>query len=466
MGGKGKGKKSGKNATQDIPIHQQVAEVLPEPGILRAQSVLVQSEWTVTVCHPQQLTAAGGVSLCPEALVPQIIQQVGSTNLPTAILHSRPAKDLGLVGYPTCRVECRVIPADISEEITVNRYLTQLGFGPAVQLRASGPELALASTQAKIVLSFPSEYWGESISPSLAAGWASEQVPSDTFELLVCRDTSAVFAVLLAEANTLLRASGQSQVFSKYHISEAVTTEVLWTNSTHQEALESAKHALALGLVRRKYNGEITYGLRFRSATDREAWAEAKGIPLPPRLGVFTIQGLPRGTDIIQLAEVLDPQGWQVDELLHADEKGITFAATACGPQSLFHRRSGGHAIPVHIKAKNGIAKDMRAASESTRAAAGANASQTSPQAAQPSHVVDLHQGRRELQRALLARHRATNQAAPPQGTPQPPPAAEVRNTQVPPPPTTPRGQTRAADAPTGQTPEAQRQRVAEQQDA
>eukprot|EP00971_Amphidinium_carterae_P022684 447420-Amphidinium_carterae.2 len=225
MGGKGEGKKSTKYGAQEVPIHQQVADVLLEPGVLRGQSVLLQSEWTVSICHPQQLTAAGGVSLCPEHLVPQVLQCVGSTNLPTAILRSRPARDLCLVGYPSRRVEFHLIPAELSEEIQVSRYLTQLGFGPEVQLRATGPELALANTQTKIVLSFPAEHWGDQLSASLTTGWAAERTPTDTFELVVCRDTSAVLTVLLPEAKTLLRSSGQAHVYAKHHISEEASTE-------------------------------------------------------------------------------------------------------------------------------------------------------------------------------------------------------------------------------------------------
>lgn len=49
-----------------MDIAEQVRMVLPETAILRAQSVLLQEDWSAEVKPPQNLDAGGGVSLTPK----------------------------------------------------------------------------------------------------------------------------------------------------------------------------------------------------------------------------------------------------------------------------------------------------------------------------------------------------------------------------------------------------------------
>lgn len=79
-GPKGRGKKGAhkgdsKNSTllqrdtnpdDQMDIAEQVRMVLPETAILRAQSVLLQEDWSAEVKPPQNLDAGGGVSLTPK----------------------------------------------------------------------------------------------------------------------------------------------------------------------------------------------------------------------------------------------------------------------------------------------------------------------------------------------------------------------------------------------------------------
>eukprot|EP00971_Amphidinium_carterae_P246681 4899381-Amphidinium_carterae.1 len=338
MGGpKGKGRKGGTSA--EVPLHPQVRDVLPEAGVLRSQATLVQTDWDATCLHPQQLSASGGVALCPEALIPRVVAQVGASSLPVAILHTRAAREVGLEGYPTRKVMVRITPPELDEPVFVHRYLTQLGFGNAVQQQAVGPEVALAVVQSKVVVSFPEDHWGAAITPALVAGWVDARVPTGSYELVTCRTNSAVVAALLPEAELLLKASGQEQVYVKHHVSEAHTCEVLWMQAGHAECLSLVQHALPLGVVRKVFQHTPTYGLRFKSQPDLTTWAQERGIVPPPALGVFTAQGFPEGTTVVQLYEALAPNGWEVEELMHQDSKGLTFAASRCGQNSELHRR-------------------------------------------------------------------------------------------------------------------------------
>jgi hypothetical protein len=90
--GKGRGKHAGKSSsTQAMPVNEavrpdslediaaQVARVLPQAAVLRAQSELLQSEWEAEVRTHQSLDARGGISLVPKNAIPSVVQRVSSS---------------------------------------------------------------------------------------------------------------------------------------------------------------------------------------------------------------------------------------------------------------------------------------------------------------------------------------------------------------------------------------------------
>ena len=88
------------NTPDDQDLLEQIKAVLPEAAVVRAQSTLDPSEWDVPIAHPQRLDNKGGIALVPKTLLPSVLQRVGYTAAPTAVLTSQPATDLGLKGFP------------------------------------------------------------------------------------------------------------------------------------------------------------------------------------------------------------------------------------------------------------------------------------------------------------------------------------------------------------------------------
>eukprot|EP00971_Amphidinium_carterae_P207551 4118222-Amphidinium_carterae.1 len=181
---KAKGKTKTGRLAQDLTTAQQVQLVLPEAARLRSQPTLLQDEWTATCMHPQQLTQAGGVAICPEHMVADVVAAVGTTNHATAILHSKPARDLGLVAYPSRKVTFNMYVPDAAEVIRVTRHLTQLSITGEVQQHVEGPLLSAGQTNHKLTVAFAEEFWASPITSSMVSGWLLERIPEATFDIL------------------------------------------------------------------------------------------------------------------------------------------------------------------------------------------------------------------------------------------------------------------------------------------
>ena len=74
------------NTPDDQDLLEQIKAVLPEAAVVRAQSTLDPSEWDVPIAHPQRLDNKGGIALVPKTLLPSVLQRVGYTAAPTAVL--------------------------------------------------------------------------------------------------------------------------------------------------------------------------------------------------------------------------------------------------------------------------------------------------------------------------------------------------------------------------------------------
>ena len=145
-GDKSKGK-GGSKSLQQVPenvnmmdtlasssdVASAVRQALPDAAILRAQSILVQSDWDVPVCTHQTLSSRGGVAAVPREFVADVIRRIGFTASPVAVVISQEPDEIGLRGYPRQKVKCglSVMGSDGTRtDVQVDRFLVQCGFGP------------------------------------------------------------------------------------------------------------------------------------------------------------------------------------------------------------------------------------------------------------------------------------------------------------------------------------------------
>ena len=134
--GNGKGRKSkgkpqqpptsGAGEVDEIEFLRDVRDSLPEAAAIRAQPRLLEAEWTAPPVAWQNLSASGGVSLCPRQSIPFVLRSVGYTAIPTAILLTQQPADVGLSGYPSAFVSFTASvlgPQGEREEVTLRRAL-------------------------------------------------------------------------------------------------------------------------------------------------------------------------------------------------------------------------------------------------------------------------------------------------------------------------------------------------------
>jgi hypothetical protein len=159
-GGKGKFSKGAVIPPEVLePSHedlvQQVKSVLPEAALMRQQPQLGPNEWSTRVCHWQGLDSSGGLSICQNNHIPQVLQQVGWTKEPVGILTSECPDTLGLRGFLRQEVFCTYsIMADGAQRknVQVRKWLTQLGYGKFVIQKMFGPTVQLYSTMKEMVI--------------------------------------------------------------------------------------------------------------------------------------------------------------------------------------------------------------------------------------------------------------------------------------------------------------------------
>ena len=106
--GKGKGKAVDAPSTVDAErdFLDAVKASMPEAAKLRAQSTLIPEEWNVEVVPYQYMTSKGGVCIAPKTAIPDILNAVGYTAHPSAIIVVQDPDELGLHAYPRSLVTC------------------------------------------------------------------------------------------------------------------------------------------------------------------------------------------------------------------------------------------------------------------------------------------------------------------------------------------------------------------------
>lgn len=450
---KGRGKTKNQRPQQSEPataealeeaFQKAVWDSLPEAAKRRVAPQLSPAEWPVPIFHHTEMSSAGGICVCPKHAVPGLIQQVGHTKAPAAMLCTQHPSELGLKGYPSEEVTCsfNVKEDDGSDKtILVKRFLVQLGFGQHVHQQVDGDLVHIGTTMHKFTIKLPFIHgWRpEACTARSIAKILDQRIATAAYDHIITRqDQSATVYVHESEVQKLLRTSGQEAVFLKLHESSPLYPEadILWLPTDH--SLDDA-NALAqaddttLGVIAKNSKVEPRYAVRFGQKADLQNFAKKHHIEDLSPFGRWRLTGLPLQTGAVGALQLLESRGWDIKEILFMNESQCSFLAVTRGNTSNMHYVARGVKHPLQIKAINAIAKDEQAAASKAAAAKAATPIQSGrPQAA--------------VQRMTWTRSMAAKSALEAPASPRRAPQGEAPK--------------RATAAKTGNTPEQHKQRT------
>ena len=157
--GKGKQTKGKTNAEQEeLSFQEEIRNSLPDAAIQRMQPQLYPDDWDVPVRFPHDMHAQTWVALVPKSMLAQVLRNIGYSRHPIGILTTQSASQLHLNGY-NCRevyvrIQVRTSEAEI-KEVTVKRFLIQVGFGAEVSQTIVGDQVTLPKSMLKCVTKLP-----------------------------------------------------------------------------------------------------------------------------------------------------------------------------------------------------------------------------------------------------------------------------------------------------------------------
>ena len=213
-------------------VSADVRSLIPQAAILRAKSQLVQGDWSVPVFSHQALSSCGGVSAVPVDHIAEVVQRVGFTSNPVAILITRDPDSGGLRGYPRQKVRCGLSVMGregIRIHTEVDRFMVQLGFGEAIHQNMRVVEVSLLNTIVKMIIKLPERHgWPSGPHPaSVIIAELSAYVPEAAVSDIIPREgPSASFLLRSYFVDVLLKNSGKRGTFFK--TGEGVDMELLW----------------------------------------------------------------------------------------------------------------------------------------------------------------------------------------------------------------------------------------------
>ena len=343
-----------------------VREVLPEAAVIRSQSTLVQQEWPVPVCTAQTLTHAGGVAAVTRELVADTVKRVGYTGNPAAIVITQEPDQIGFKGYPRQRIRCllSVMKEDGNrEEVAVDRFLVQLGFGEHVKQNMIGPEVQLLTTMRGMIVKMPERHgWPSGPHPAAVVhAELSRLVPSDALAELRPREgPTTSFLVHMDYVDILLTASGQRGIFLKTR--DTSDLELLWLNedTTLEQATQLASKTSALGIAEKGAAAHPRYALRFRDNQKLATIAYKLGLPDTSKVGRWKVTGMHVAVGLHGLADFLGRRGWKDVEILYLAEHTANFLSTNRGCDDPAFYSLHGDTRQLQFKALNAAARGMQ----------------------------------------------------------------------------------------------------------
>ena len=222
-----------------------------------------------------QMTSRGGVCVCPQKELPNVLASVGYTGHAAAVVLVQSPDELGLRAYPRDFIICTLLVPSLNGEIAsvrAKRWLVQLGFGPRVEMIAEGTEISMPIHMLKMVCKLgPLRGWISGFHPAaIFMEQIVAHVPEAAVESVICRENgTCTFLCHESVSSKLLKASGCNGAFYKVHRDDPsfVELDLFWLpeSMSFDESLQLAKHDSARGLVEKGSSGRLA--IRFESAT-------------------------------------------------------------------------------------------------------------------------------------------------------------------------------------------------------
>lgn len=391
--GFGKGKKG---SSPEYPIDEEqifrteILNALPAAAILRQQAQLISEDWSVPVRAALELNSQDGVAVVYKSQLATVLRNVGFTRNCVAILTTQPASQLYLKNYPSQEVWIRVhVRTEEGElkEVSIKRYLIQLGFGRPVQQLTIGREIEISESMIRMTIKLPS--W---------CGWSQEAVKGSTITTLLAQhinihaiealqvreDQSATFLTHQSFVKPLMQASGKDGIFVKVHPScEAMfATELYWLPEeiNFEDPLALAGHESALGLIAKNSKVKPRFAIHFENADEIEKYTKSKNLPTFIKTSRWRLEGLAPNVGAVGAISFLESQGWVVDEILYFGTYHCLFTSTRMGSvEPMFYRHSGTGPQQLRFKALNSLAqKEHSDAAQKARATSSATSAQAS----------------------------------------------------------------------------------------
>ena len=322
------------------------------------------SPWNSPVLHWQNLTAAGGVAICPREHLPQVLTNVGCSAHPCGVVITQSPEEVHLKGYPRSRIRCTFDICNDDgdrQQVCVERYLVQFGFSSPVSMLAIGETLDVPSTVKKMVAKCSIHRgWPAGQNPSaILADFLAKFIPREAFSEIIARNNSFTFLCHESYCDVILRMSGRDGIFTKVHgFGDAERMELLWLDKTM--SLEDAtalveKHATILGLAEKGQQGFLA--LRFRDYGDMVRFAKETGIEQNFDLQRWKVSGLPVTTGIAGVHQLLHSLKWEVEEVVYQDTDRVVFTCSSKGKSEQAHFTCEGQPRLVRFKALNASAR-------------------------------------------------------------------------------------------------------------
>ena len=344
----------------DQDIASQVRALVPEAAHRRAQTRLEADEWDAPVYDHQALTKQGGISIAPKNSIAEIVQRIGYTTNPVALVVTEPPEALGLRGYPRKKVTCTVSYInDQGERSTtqVQKFLIQLGFGAEVSQTFQGPKVQIMTTMRPMIAKFPPRHhWPTGQIPASTVAQEVEQhIPRHAFYDIISRESqSAALLVHMDYINALLRASGVNGAFYKLRMSEQESPmELLWLPDEFDlpGALALAKNDGAYGVVEKGKEAAYRYAIRFRTVEALQEFATKHSVPDTSHLGRWRLSGAHTATGIHGCLAFLTAHSWEEVQILFLKQDEIIFLASKCGQLGPMHYEFDGSMRQLRFKA-------------------------------------------------------------------------------------------------------------------
>lgn len=323
------------NEDPEIAFQRSIVEAMSQAARLRLQAQLVPEEWSAATVLSSELSHKGGIALCYKADLPSILQRVGFTMEPTAVLLSQDPSSLGMRGYHSEIISCniRVLKDDGTLQVVqVERFLTQLGFGEHVLQVACGTLVHLPTCMHKCVAKFPAMFgWtADMITGSTISQILQKHLPQGSFTEIQPRlhdkTLSATFRAHSDLIDTVLKISGQDRIFYKLHDSETVrpSLDLLWLpeETNIEDALTlSATSKDTYGIALKNASANHRLALRFLDIGKLQTFAKEHSIDDFSHLGRWKLSGVPSHSGPVGALAILQDRSWDVHEIVYCNSR-------------------------------------------------------------------------------------------------------------------------------------------------